>query len=329
MEQSSSWPLRPVVVCSRCLGFAHCRYNGEMLFDPVVDALKPFVDFITPCPEVDIGMGVPRQPIKIVSLGNRKRLVQHGSGSDYTDLMQENTREFLSSVENADGFILKSRSPSCGLIDVKHYSDSGDRTVILGKGSGFFGAQVLSKYQGCAIEDEARLGNPENLENFLGKLFTLAAFRKLDKTGGKNDLAEFHCRNKLLLMSRRGKEVRELDRIAAGQSETGFRESLVLYRTNLQKALQRSATVQSNTSVLEYAFGLLSERLTAGEKECFLNRVDLYSDGRAGLAALLELINSWAIKFDIDYLKNQTIYEPYPVEIRKKLDHSGQKGFLE
>jgi len=103
---------KPKVVLSRCLGFEKCRWNGETIPDSFIEQLKPFVDFLTVCPEVKIGLGVPRKPIRLVREGDEVILYQPATERRYTSEMVEFTEEFLSSLEDVDGFILKFRSPT-------------------------------------------------------------------------------------------------------------------------------------------------------------------------------------------------------------------------
>ncbi|RMF90465.1 MAG: DUF523 domain-containing protein, partial [Nitrospinota bacterium] len=112
---------KPVVVISKCLEIAPCRYNGEMITDSFVQKLAPHVTFIPVCPEVEIGLGVPRHPIRLVTSQGETRLIQPATGQDLSASMQAFSRDFLSTLDEVDGFILKSRSPSCGLRDSKRY----------------------------------------------------------------------------------------------------------------------------------------------------------------------------------------------------------------
>jgi uncharacterized protein YbbK (DUF523 family) len=169
---------KPILIVSKCLGFAHCRYDGLIVNDDFVDKLKGYVEFKPICAEVEIGLGIPRDPVRIVNINGKNRLIQPSTGRDLTDDMQNFTNSFLDSVGEVDGFILKSRSPSCGLKDVKIYSDKGDN-VVIEKGSGFFGGAVLQKFPYLAVEDEARLSNFRIREHFLTQIYTFANFRRI------------------------------------------------------------------------------------------------------------------------------------------------------
>src|SRR5512139_1873830 len=140
---SSEQNQKPIVVVSQCLGFAAVRYNGIMLRDDFVEALRDHVQFVQVCPEVGVGLGIPRDPIRIVIANGQRRLIQPTTGKDVTEPMHRFTAEFLRSLGPVDGFILKSRSPSCGIKDVKMFSGPDAGAASLGKGSGLFAETVL------------------------------------------------------------------------------------------------------------------------------------------------------------------------------------------
>ncbi len=161
---------KPIIIVSKCLGFSACRYNGVIIYDEFLDALKKYVDFRPICPEVEIGLGVPRNPVRVVSINNTLRLIQPSTNNDVTDMMNNFAYSFLNSIDEVDGFILKSRSPSCGIKDVKIYPSKNDSRVIR-MGSGFFGSAVINKFPDLPIEDEGRLTNFRIREHFLIKIF--------------------------------------------------------------------------------------------------------------------------------------------------------------
>ncbi len=326
MGGSGEWPVKPVVVCSRCMGFEHCRYNGQILTDSIVEALKPFVEFITPCPEKDIGLGVPRHPVRVVQTDGENSLIQLVTGDDATGRMLDHNRGFFEKLKAVDGFILKSRSPSCGLFDVKYYPP-GDRKPPLGRGSGFFGGEALSRFPGLALEDEARLGNEKILVHFLTKLFTLADFRAVAKSGSPGELVAFQGRHKLLLMAYSQEEMREMGRIVAHQAETGMGTALENYEEHLLRAFTAGATYRSHINVLEHAFGYVSGKLTKEERAFFLDNLEMYREDRTPLVTLLNLLESWILRFEVSYLKEQSYFRPYPPELRKKFDRYRSKDY--
>jgi uncharacterized protein YbbK (DUF523 family) len=147
-----------------------------MVSDEFVRGLKARVDFLPVCPEMEIGLGCPRDAIRVVSAGGGLRLVQPTTGRDLTDLMCTFTASFLDAMGTVDGFLLKSRSPSCGIKDVKVFA-TADADEPQGLGIGFFAAAVLERFPDAAVEDEDGLQDPSLREHFLTRIFTMAEFR--------------------------------------------------------------------------------------------------------------------------------------------------------
>jgi len=305
---------RPKVIVSRCLEFDHCRYNGDMVRSSVVAKLKEYVDFLPVCPEVEIGLGVPRSPVRVVLDRGEHRLIQPSSGKDVTEDMKNFCTRFLDSIEDVDGFILKFRSPSCGIKDVKIYP-SVDGKGAVGKTSGYFGGAVLKSYPFLPIEDEGRLRNARIKEHFLTKLFTFAAFREVKAEGSMKDLINFHTENKLLLMAYSQAELRKLGEIAANVEEKPFKELASEYEIHLHNALSSAPKYTSTINVLMHALGYFSDNLSSREKSLFLDWVQKYREGKASLCPAINTIRSWIVRFENDYLMHQTFFGPYPEDL--------------
>ena len=144
--------VRPEVVVSRCLGFESCRYNAQTVPSKFVSTRGNFVNYTTVCPEVEIGLGVPRSPIRLIDMGGAIRLIQPSTGLDVTEKMNTYTSSFLSSLKNVDGFILKALSPSCGIKDVKVYPGVG-KVMATGKDSGIFGGEVVTRFGHLPVDE--------------------------------------------------------------------------------------------------------------------------------------------------------------------------------
>ena len=306
---------RPKVVISRCLEFDHCRYNGEIVSSPVVVKLKKYVDFLPVCPEVEIGLGVPRNPVRIVLDKGDHRLVQPSSGKDVTEDMKSFCSNFLDSIDEVDGFILKFRSPSCGLKDVKVYPSAGSHGGAVEKISGYFGGAVLGRYPFHPVEDEGRLRNARIKEHFLTKLFTFAAFRKVKSEGSIKDLINFHAQNKFLLMAYNQAELQKLGEIAANREKRPWKELISDYENHLYSALSRAPRYTSTINVLMHALGFFSDQLSSREKALFFDWVQKYREGRASVCPAINMIRSWIVRFEDGYLMSQTFFEPYPEDL--------------
>lgn len=305
---------RPSIVVSKCIGFDSCRYNGAMIPSEVVSALREHVDFVPVCPEVEIGLGVPRDPIRIIREGAEDRLWQPETQRDVTDAMTGFTREFLYGLGPVDGFILKFRSPSCGLKEVKIYSGKG-KAPASGKGAGFFGREVLRAFGDMAVEDEGRLRNFRIREHFLTKVFALARFRKAREARSMGVLVKFQAENKLLLMAYNQKVMREMGRVVANPERKKVDYVLDTYGGLLRAALAQAPRRTSAINVLMHAMGYFSSDLTGREKQFFLGSLDKYREMKIPLSVPVGILNSWLARYEREYLAGQTFFEPYPEDL--------------
>ena len=241
---------RPRVLVSRCLGFDACRYNGMTIESAEVTALRQHVEYVDVCPEVAIGLGVPRDPVRVVRERGVDRLVQPATGRDLTTEMAAFAEERLASVGPLDGAVLKSRSPSCGVKDTKAYPSAGP-SAPFGRTAGFFAREVGRRFPDMLAEDEGRLTNFRIRERFLTAIFTLAAFRALrervcDDAGcARSETARevmgFHSANKLLLMAQNQAEMRRLGGIAANHEGLPAAEVLDAYGAALARRVHEPA----------------------------------------------------------------------------------------
>jgi uncharacterized protein YbgA (DUF1722 family)/uncharacterized protein YbbK (DUF523 family) len=305
---------KPTVVTSKCFEFEACRYNGVMIPNNFVQKLEPFVKFVPVCPEVEIGLGVPRDVIRVVEKKGKKLLVQPTTGKELSKQMYKFADGFLNSLNSVDGFILKSRSPSCGIKDAKVYSDSENPSPI-GRGPGLFAEKVLGKYPGVAVEDEGRLMNFTIREHFLTKIYTLARFREVKKKNTAKALVEFQSDNKFIFMSYNQREMRRLGRIVGNENREPIGNVISEYETHLQHTLSKNPRRAAHINTLMHALGYFSKKLTSKEKAYFLDLLENYRNHKIPLSSVLTVLESWIIKYDEEYLARQTFFEPYPREL--------------
>ena len=305
----------PRVVFSRCLGFEACRYNGQIIASEAVEQFRRFFDCVTPCPETDIGLGIPREPIRIVRSGEALRLVQPATGRDVSDLMRGYARDFLDNLEPVDGFVLKSRSPSCGLLDVKLFKDESGQALPK-RIAGFFGGAVLERFPTAAVEDEGRLTNFTIREHFLTRVYVSARWRELAARPTMAGLVGFQAENKLLLMGYNQTKMRELGRIVANPEKRPVAEVFAAYGAKLPEAFARPPRYTSAINVLMHGLGYFKDQVQAGEKRLFLQMLESYRAGRVPLSAPQSIIRAWIARFDEEYLAGQTFFRPYPEELQ-------------
>lgn len=305
---------KPTVFFSKCLGFDSCRYNGQMITDTFVEILKPYVNIINVCPEMSIGLGVPRNPIRVVYEDNELKLFQPKTEKEFTKEMKDFADSYLDNIKEIDGFILKSGSPSCGYKNVKIYNGTSKVTGST-KGSGIFGGKVIEKFPYAAVEDEGRLYNYRIRDNFLMKIFMNADFRRVKESNSLNELIKFQSRNKLLLMSNSQKYMKILGRIVANSEEKNIETIIEEYEKNLKLAFQKIPKYTSNINVLMHAMGYFSKYITKKETELILDSLEKYKMGKLPISTPMLLVKSYAVRFNINYILEQTYFNPYPEEL--------------
>lgn len=304
----------PVVVFSKCLGFAHCRYNGMIIDDAEVERLKPHLRCLPVCPECELGLGVPREPVRLVGEKERPRLFQPATGEDYTEEMEDFAKKFALSLSEVDGFLFKERSPSCGIKGVKYYRNEQDRGSS-GTTRGIFAREVLRISPYVPVEEEGRLRNLKLREHFLTRLFALARLREAVDRGRMRDLVDFHSRHKLMLMAYNQKELRSLGKIVANQERRSIGDIFYLYSHGFQRALDRLPRLTAHLNVLMHALGYFSERLEKREKAFFLETLDSYRQEKISLSVAIALIQSWMVRFQQPYLSTQNYFNPFPIDL--------------
>jgi uncharacterized protein YbgA (DUF1722 family)/uncharacterized protein YbbK (DUF523 family) len=312
---------RPVVVLSQCLELEPVRYNGVVIPYKLVRALQRHVDLVPVCPEVGMGMGVPRDPIRVAEVDGVERLVQPSTGIDWTDPMVAFIDGFLGTLGEVDGFLLKTRSPSCGPKEVPVYRNAEPKAMKTGRSrGGFFAEAVLARYPGLAIEDEGRLNNFGIREHWLTRLFALAALRQVEASGQMKELVRYHAEHKLLLMATNQAKLRAMGPIVANHKKRPFVEVVAAYRAELEQALAKPGRRPSQINVLMHVLGYFSKQLNAREKAHFLDELERYRNGRTILGAVLTVVRSWIARFEQPYLASQVYLQPFPEELIQLAD---------
>lgn len=324
-DPTVSWP-RPRLVLSKCLELEACRYNAQTIRSGVVRALEPWAEFVATCPEVEVGLGVPRDPIRLVRIEDRTHLVQPSTAKDLTDAMESFSRRFLDGLEDIDGFLLKSKSPSCGIDQIKVYA-APENAPPVDKQPGLFAAAVLERFPSAPVEHEGRLTNLRLRDHYLTRIFAHAELRACRTVGTIGALVEFQARQKLTLMAHAPDLQRELGRLVANQDGLPAEEVFDGYQALFVRALARQPRPGTHVNVIQHAQGYFKDGLTAAEKRHFLGLQEEYRQGRVGRGALLAVLQSWVHRFGESYLAEQSYLAPYPRELVDLAD-SGGKGTL-
>lgn len=318
---------RPVIVISKCIEHGHCRYDGTMIGSNEVNELKEWVDFIPFCPEMAIGMPSPRESLRLIRMDDENFLIQNKSSEDKTNDMLSYAASVEPEIRNkaVDGFILKSRSPSCGIKDVKLYS-AIEKAPSLGKvAKGIFAEAMMEFFPNCIFEDEGRLSNFSIREHFLTVIFTKADFKDLKHNFTMKALIDFHAKNKYLFMAYSQNHSKTLGRLVANHEHLTGEIILIEYELALDKLLLTKPKKGQIINVLLHIFGYFSNELVALEKAHFIDALSSYRENHIPQSTLMMILYSWSIRFEHPYLLGQTIFEPFPKELIHMSD-SG-KGF--
>lgn len=311
MSKNKQW-VKPRIVLSRCLGLEACRYNGQIINDHFVEKLRDYIEVVDVCPEADIGMGTPRDPVRLIySEEGSHLMLQPTTGLDFTEKMNHYTQTFLNDLNEVDGFILKGRSPSCGLRDVKLFAKI-DGGPSIKKGAGLFAQGAKECFPGLALEEEGRLNSFPLRHHFLTKLFTLATFRELKQNPTRAKFVDFQKRYKLIFMAYNQTQMRLLGKIVGNMTNRTMEEVVADYETHLHLLFAKQPRKHSHINVLQHALGYFKKELDSDEKHHFLDLLEDYRARRIPLSALFAVINSWSARYKTTYLKEQVYFEPYP-----------------
>lgn len=311
--------MKPIIHISRCLGFEAVRYNGEIIPDNFIEELKLFVEFKTVCPEMEIGMGVPRPPIHIQKSKDGDHLIQPSTGKDFTTKMTNFAKKRVAALKEVDGFILKAKSPSCGLGDTKFYSEKPN-TPALGKRNGLYAEEVKKQFPHAAIASEMQLTNMGIRESFLTQIFLMADFRAIKKHLKMKDLVRFHSENKYLMLAYHEKIMRRLGLIVANNEKLKVEKVFEEYEVLLPQIFEKPCKPGAVINVLMHGFGFVSDKLTRSEKTYFLKLLEQYRSKKIPLSTCTAVLKVHAERFKEEYLLSQRFFSPYPEELKNIKD---------
>lgn len=301
---------------SSCLLGTAVRYDGGHKHDRyLTDTLGQWFDYLPVCPEVECGLPVPREAMRLVGDPATPRLVTVNSRVDHTDQMVRWAGERLRELahEALCGFIFKSRSPSSGISGVKVYTKEG---VPARRGAGIFGGMFVKRFPRVPVEDEGRLYDPVLRENFLERVFVYK--RWTDLAGGKmtiGKLVAFHSDHKLLIMAHSPRHYSALGRLVASAKGRTVGEVADAYITLLMEGLKLIATARKNANVLQHIMGYFKKALTPQDKRELLEVIESYRTERVPLVVPLVLIGHYLKRYPDPYLARQVYLHPHPQEL--------------
>ena len=295
---------KPKIVVSECLYGTKCRYDGQGYNDKVIQSLKDYVDIQTVCPELAIGLSIPREPIRIeMNKENEEyRLIDYNSKNDYTNQMTEFSEEFINGLDDIDGFILKSRSPTCGLKDAKVYY-CGNKCSIRSNENGFFSQKIIHKYDYLPIENEGRLKNYNIRDNFFTRIFFINNLKN------NKNIIEFHKNNLLLLKSYDEESTNEVSDIL---NENRMEDQVHQYKEKVLNIVSNQRKKENKLSIIIKVFEKYKNMLNEEEINMFNGLIESYENQRIPFSTLEVVIKMYATRFKDKDILNQTFFYPYP-----------------
>ncbi len=302
---------------STCLLGEKVRYDGGHKLDRyITQTLGQYMTFVPVCPEVECGLSVPREAMRLVGDPQSPRLMTIRSKIDLTEQMETWAHKRVRELESEGlcGYIFKSKSPSSGMERVKVYTEKGHPSPV---GVGIFARIFMDHFPRLPTEEEGRLHDPVLRENFIEQVFALKRWRETLGAGKTlGHLVDFHTRNKLLLLSHSPQHYREMGRLVAeGKGESPDR-LFDQYEKRLMKALTLKATVKKQINVLHHMMGYFKNQLSADEKQELLDIIEQYRAGYLPLIVPLTLINHFVRKYEQPYLSEQSYLTPHPIALK-------------
>lgn len=313
-ESSAPFPKLSIGV-SQCLLGDKVRFNGDhKRCRFVTDTLSPFVDYVTICPEMGAGLGVPRPPIQLNKSSGVIRVVQINDPSiDVTQPLLDFSRQSLPTFDTVSGFILKSKSPSCGMerVNIKNAKGQYEK-----KGVGIFAKLLMERYPYLPVEEEGRLNDPVIRDNFITRIYAYRRWQDLSASSvDAAKLIHFHQIHKLLIMSHNVSAYQRLGRIVANLKQQPLQAIQDLYLNEFTQALKTKANIKKHTNVLQHIAGYLKKEIDADDKQELHSLIMQYNKGLIPLIVPISLLNHFFRKHPNDYIAQQVYLNPHPSEL--------------
>jgi uncharacterized protein YbgA (DUF1722 family)/uncharacterized protein YbbK (DUF523 family) len=301
---------------SSCLLGEAVRWDGGHKRDRfIAETLGRCFEWVPVCPELEVGMGTPREPVRLTGSARSPRMVGLRSGEDWTTRMSHYSRERVRRLEEMDlcGYLLKKDSPSCGMERVKIHAGKGPPVR---KGTGLFARQLMERFPLLPVEEEGRLQDPRLRENFIVRVFAYRRWKDLEASGcRRGDLVAFHTIHRFLLLAHSPKLYREMGRLVAHAREHSPADLRRRYGETFMRALAKPATVKGHCNVLQHLARFLKSHLGPAERRELQELLEDYRGGRVPLIAPLTLLKHHIRQHGIGYVSDQIYLSPHPKEL--------------
>jgi len=301
---------------STCLLGRNVRYDGGHKHDRfLTDTLGPWIEWVSVCPEVEMGLPIPRDSLRLTGKPDAPRLFMPKSGEDHTERMRAFAKGRLDALEGLGlcGYVLKSDSPSCGMERVRVYADSG---MPSRHGVGVFARALLDRFPLLPVEEEGRLCNPVLRDNWIERVFASFRFQAVVAEGlTVGRLVAFHTAHKFLLLSHDPVRYQRLGRIVAAAKGKSRPALEAEYGGLFMETLRVKTTVRKHVNVLQHLMGFVSEGLDAADRAELLRVIEDYRRGLVPLVVPLTLLKHFLRRVGSPYVAGQVYLDPHPREL--------------
>lgn len=319
---------------SSCLLGHKVRYNGgHKRSSFCVNTLDRFFHFAPVCPELAIGLGIPREPIRLVgTLADASPSAQNNSASapgkklnirvvgtdnaalDVTDDLVQYGRQMAGQLSHICGYILMQKSPSCGMDRVKVYHQNGHP---LGESApGAYAGALMDSCPLLPVEEEGRLHDPVLCENFFTRVYAYHAWQNMVLAQpGHAALVEFHARHKYMIMAHYPQGYKQLGQIVAKGSKDALPTLLDEYFTAFMTALKRRANRKSHTNAMMHILGYVKKSVAGKERNQLLTLIEEYRQGMVPLIAPMAMLRHFIENHGNPYIQKQTYLTPHPDQL--------------
>lgn len=304
------------------VGVSACLLGNEVRFDGghkrsrfITDELSGYFDFVSYCPEVSIGLGIPRQPIRLVGSPDSPQAVGvRDAEFNVTQPLRAYGQEIAGKIDDLRGFIFKKDSPSCGMERVKLYNDKGMAERVA---TGLFAQEIIAANPLLPVEEEGRLNDADLRDNFVTRVYVYARWKELQ--GGQPDkasLIRFHARHKYLVLAHSTVMYRQLGQLLADLNRQPLEEIRASYIRSLMRALSRPATRKHHTNVLQHLLGYLKNHLDSAHRTDLAESIDAYRRGEYPLVVPLRLLQHHFSIHPHPYISEQVYLNPHPQALK-------------
>ena len=305
---------------SACLLGAEVRFDGQHKRDAfLTEDLAPFVDWVPVCPEVEADMGVPREPVRLVRLGNGPpSMLGQQTATDFTERMNATVEGRVDALARQElrGYVLKSKSPSCGLLRVNLYDAAAPKAAPKQIGVGLFARALVERLPNLPVEEEGRLHDAGLRENFIERVFAYDRLRALfDARFTVGALVAFHTAHKMQLLAHSTDGYRALGHLVGGAKALPRAELRARYEADFMAVLKRLATPGRQANVLTHMFGHLRQDLAEPDKRELLALIEDHRTGLVPLIVPITLLRHHVRRLEVAYLLGQTFLQPHPKEL--------------